>query len=159
MTIVEAWASDEDRHNFSVYTQEGKPGPLPAQTWAQEKLGAEPGQLLLGRFLCDSDGELGLSEELGLLRHLRERYKTDAAQLEEALREAVSCLIGSSFLTTPMVLLHRLATLTPDGVLKQARERGPVQFTRIMRTRILGRILARVDPARGARGPLTLLRG
>jgi hypothetical protein len=157
MTIVEAWASDEDRHNLSVYTQEGK--PLPAQTWAQEKLGAEPGQLLLGRFLCD--GELGLSEELGLLRHLRERYKTDAAQ--EALREAVSCLIGSSFLTTPVVLLHRLATLTPDsdGVLKQARERGPVQFTRIMRTRILDRILAREDPARarGARGPLTLLRG
>jgi hypothetical protein len=122
MSIVEAWSTDDDRSRFSVYTQDG--ALMPVRTWAQRP-GADPGMILLGRFLCD--GALSLSEELELLAYVARRYATDIG----TLKSAVSCLIGSRFLTTPMTLLHRLATHEPSAILADARKREPGQFTRI----------------------------
>ena len=85
----------------------------------------DAGKLLLGRFLCD--GELSLSEEIELLKHLDKWYTKPEER--DALRRAVTCLISSRFLTTRTTLLHRLATETPGEVLVGARKREQGKFT------------------------------
>jgi hypothetical protein len=142
MTIVEAFASDEDRSRYSVYTQDG--APMPLAKWAQGKGDGRflAGKLLFGRFLCD--GELSLLEEIELLKHLRCRYTTDAER--EALREVMTCFVGSHFVTKSTILLHRLATETPDAVLVDASNREPGKFTCIAE-QLLSKHLVQKAPA------------
>jgi hypothetical protein len=58
----------------------------------------------------------------------------------------MTCFVGSHFVTKSTILLHRLATETPDAVLVDASNREPGKFTCITE-QLLSKYLVQKAPA------------
>jgi hypothetical protein len=100
MTIVEAWTAAYSGR--LVYTHDGHR--------ISAKGDAEPGPLLLGRYLCDD--ALSLEEEMRLVAYMHDTYNPK----QDALKSLATCLESSNFLERRALLLGQLRSTSIDKV-------------------------------------------
>jgi hypothetical protein len=100
MTIVEAWTAAYTGR--LVYTHDGHR--------ISAKGDAEPGPLLLGRYLCDD--ALSLEEEMRLVGYMHDTYNGKQAEL----KKLATCLADSGFLERRPLLLGQLRSRSIDEV-------------------------------------------
>ena len=116
ITIVEAWARYSHDHRlqaeaYTYYTHDGK-----VMFTLGGKESNDPGQILLGRFLCDD--ALSIEEEIRLLFHLDQVYTEP--QKKDHFVKVMDCLFKSRFITGPYILLSQLEAKNAAAIVDYA---------------------------------------